>query len=283
MKNIIIYSTCQGGILSGLLKQSTDLQKEYRISYFTNFSKPGETKCDIPEQDLRDCALLLYHPIVSKNGGFGTDQLLAQLPDSANAYVVPYVTFGSYWPDFGKIPSSPLGRDQQYPYGRIPYRSEILDGYVASGATPSEALEAYLALGVDDVRSRVDTVFQADMRYLDRLDAQDGPIKVKDYVLDTFCKRQLFFIFNHPKTEIYGHMTNQLLSYLGHGPLAPEVLARFSGHVEQNLPIHPATAAALGLEFVSEDSRYPFLGETFTFAEFIQRYLDYIYSDVKAA
>ncbi|UWQ86105.1 WcbI family polysaccharide biosynthesis putative acetyltransferase [Leisingera caerulea] len=282
MKTLIIYSTCQGGIMSGLLKRSPEIARSFDIRYHTNFSNPGEMKCDIPDEQLADCALFLYHPIAAKNHGFSTDMLLEKLPDSAEAYVLPYVTFGSYWPELGKVPSKPLGVDAQFPYGRIPYRSEMLDALIDQGATPSEALQTYLSVEPVTALRRAEVVLEADTRYLDRLDSQDGPIKVKDYILRNFRNRQLFYIFNHPKTEIYAHMANQLLEYLGVPPLTDQAQAGFKGHIEQNMPIHPATASVLGLEFVDQDTRYDYLGESFTFCEFIERYLEYAYAEKNA-
>tara|TARA_B100001059_G_C17830215_1_gene584149 strand:+ start:1908 stop:2720 length:813 start_codon:yes stop_codon:yes gene_type:complete len=265
--------------MSGLLKRSPEITRKFNIQYHTNFSKPGEMKCDISDEQLADCAMLLYHPIASKNGSFSTEILLEKLPDSAEAYVVPYVTFGAYWPELSKIPSKPLGVDQNFPYGRIPYRSEKLEMLIDNGATPSEALETYLAVDPTIALQRAASALEADTQYLDRLDAQEGPIMVKDYILRNFRNRQLFYIFNHPKVEVYAHMADQLLNYLGFPSLTEQMTAGFKGHVEQNMPIHPMTAAALQLQFVDEHTSYDYLGDSFTFRKFIQMYLEYVYAE----
>ena len=69
-------------------------------------------------------------------------------------------------------------------------------------------------------------------------------------------------------------MANQLLTYLGHPPLEDRSLAGFVSHAEQNMPVHPATARALGLEFATSETEYSYFGKTFTFETFIRYYAE---------
>jgi hypothetical protein len=252
---------------------SKELTGTYELEFHINFSSPGNPHCGISDEKLGRCDLFLYHPMKNIAHNEGTDKLLTLLPDRCIAFPLPYVTFGAYWPDFGCVPSNPLGVSEDCAYGRIPYRSAVLDKLISEEHSAENILKRYIENYSQSLGSP-QTVIQSDFAYLDKLDKRPGPFFIRQYIEDNHRSRQLFYFFNHPKKEIYLHLANQLLNYLGFSPLSYEEVKDAHGHAEQNLPIHPKTAQLLQLEFVQKDTMYSYLNNHYTFEDFIKYYIE---------
>ncbi|MDD2741865.1 MAG: WcbI family polysaccharide biosynthesis putative acetyltransferase [Rhodocyclaceae bacterium] len=273
MKKLFIYATCQGATMSRLLKQSEKFCNDYQVEYFQNYSAPGQVSCDIADNYLAECSILLYHPINS-SCGFSTDSLLTKLPDYAISHVLPYVTFSSYWPEFGKVANCPLGKTKDRPYGLMPYRIQFVDEMISNGIPKEKILDEVMSLGETYFLPLVEKSLRSDISYLERLDSVSGPMKISEYIVNNYKDRQLFYIFNHPKSEIYGHMANQLLNSLGYPSLSSDIIGGFASHQEQTMPIHPVVAELLDLKFCGKNHKYRYLGEDYSYAEFIRGYID---------
>lgn len=271
MKNIIIYATCQGVPVRDLLLQSNEIKNNYNIEYHSNFSAPGNSQFSIEPEKLNNCDIFLFHP--TKN--FTEDYISSILPNRTLKLVLPYITFSAYWPDFSRAPNRPLGVSSDHPYGKIPYRSEILDQLATCNLSGEGTIKEYVenqdAIGLEALKC-----LNSDLDYLRKLDQMDGPFFVKEYIEENFRDRQLFKMFNHPKNEIYLLLVNQLLQYLDIPKLQASVASRISGHAEQNLPIHPATAKHLHLNFYKHDMKYIFLGKEYSLEDFIKEYLSFL-------
>ncbi|MDO3383263.1 WcbI family polysaccharide biosynthesis putative acetyltransferase [Gilvimarinus algae] len=268
MKNIIIYATCQGIPFRDLLLQSDEIKKKYSVFYYSNFSTPGSPQFTIDQETLRNCEIFLYHP--SKE--FSEEFLSDLLPQESIKLQIPYITFSAYWPDFGRIPDRPLGKSTEFPYGRIPYRSEILDRLADEISSKERLIDTYLHMK-SEIGDRALRILDSDFEYLNRLDSRDGPFFVRKYIENNFQERQLFKIFNHPKNELYLLITNQLLRHLELPKLTTAAAEKIPGHAEQNLPIHPATADSLNLNFYKRDLKHLYLGQEYSFEDFIQEYI----------
>lgn len=272
VNNVIVYATCQGVPFRDLLLQSAEFLENFNVEYYSNFSSPGSAKFGIEKEKLDCCDFFLYHPIKNAEGTISIDKILDLLPNNCITLPLPYVTFSAYWPDFEKIPSSPLGKSQQFPYGKIPYRSRFLEEIIKNKSLKKHFFDEYLELD-EEIRKASSIALISDLDYLSRLDNRDGPFFIRDYVEKNYKNRQLFHIFNHPKNVIYLHLVNQFLIFLGCKELPLEMANNIAGHVEQNLPIHPSTAISLKLDFIYPAKEYLYLDKFYTFRQFVDFYI----------
>lgn len=274
MKKIIIYATCQGIPFRDFLMQSEDISREYEIEYHSNFSAPGEASFSICKSSLSNCNIFIYRPTKK----FDIESVRKNLPDDVVILQIPYVTFRSYWPDFSIVADKPLGKSREYPYGKIPYRSALLDDIASNNSSITDARDKYL--GVDDeIVSNCRVSLIRDLEYLNKIDEISGPFFVREYIENNFRDRQLFYMFNHPKNEIYLLMANQFLKFIGYKTLDNSVEKKVNGHMVQNLPIHPVTSSYLDLKFCDEQAKYSYLGELFTFGSFVESYIEYVHNE----
>lgn len=280
-KSMIIYSTCQVLIFQSILSQHERFNELFTIEYFSNFSSPGNSQFNITEDKLRQCDVFLYHPIKDIGDGRSTEDLMQLLSPDALAFILPYVTFSAYWPDFEITPRSPLGISKNRPYGSIPYRSEILENVINKHTHSNKQILTEYLHKYEEISILAHTSLKDTYRYLNNLDKQPGPFSIGKYIEETYQEQHLFYIFNHPKIEIYYTLVNQLLEYLGFKLLPKDCIANVLGHAEQNLPIHPATIETHKLKFIAQDHKYQYLDRQYTFEEFISFYADEYIKQIK--
>lgn len=273
-KSMIIYSTCQGIIFQRILNEHARFNELFTIEYFSNFSSPGNSQFNISEEKLKQCDVFLYHPIKNIGDGRSTEDIIQILPSNTLAFILPYVTFSAYWPDFEIVPRSPLGINKNRPYGSIPYRSVILESIIDKYTNSNKQIISEYLDKYEEISILANTGLKDTYRYLNNVDKQPGPFSIGKYIEENYQEQHLFHIFNHPKIEIYYTLVNQLLEYLGFKLLPENRISNVLGHMEQNLPIHPATVETHKLKFISQGHKYKYLDQQYTFEEFISFYAD---------
>ncbi|MGY5449834.1 WcbI family polysaccharide biosynthesis putative acetyltransferase [Agarivorans sp. MS3-6] len=271
MRKIIVYATCQGVPFRDFLLLSNDISNNYEVEYISNFSSPGKANLSISDDSLSSCDVFIYHPTKDLD----IEVIKRKLPKLAKVLKIPYVTFSSYWPDFSIIADKPLGKSEEYPYGKIPYRSFMLDEIASGDGLISEAIDEYLGLG-DAISNACSLRLIKDLDYLKKMDELEGPFLIKEYIEDNYKRKRLFHIFNHPKNEIYFILANQFLEFMGYEMLDGSSLCKVNGHLMQELPIHPATVNFLGLTFCDDNTRYRYLGDEYTYKSFVEQYLGFV-------
>ncbi len=273
-KSMIIYSTCQGYIFCEILKQHERFNELFTIEYFSNFASPGNSQFDISQDKLSQCDVFLYHPMKNIGDGRSTDDLANNLSDNTLVFPIPYVTFSSYWPDFEIVPKKPLGINKSHPYGRIPYRSAILESLITKEENSNKQIIVNYLNKYEEISALANTTLQSSFKYLDNLDKIHSPFSIGTYIKENYQETHCFHIFNHPKINVYYTLVNQLLDYLGFKLFQKDSISNMTGHKEQNMPIHPATIETHNLKFISKDYKYNYLNQQTTFEEFISFYID---------
>jgi len=103
MKNIVIYSNCQGKAIIDILKHHITFCKDYDIENFINIINYEiiKNKEDIPIKSLEACDLFIHQPIKDKHGIYSTQNIISYLKPECIQISFPYIyimiVFGNYY------------------------------------------------------------------------------------------------------------------------------------------------------------------------------------------
>lgn len=269
-RRIIIYATCQGHYLGNLLRAAPGL-RGHTVDVHRNYGQPGTFQPpDIPDEDLEQCDLLVYHAVRNKAGEAAVHQLLQRLRPGTLRVAVPYVTSNLYWLLHYRN-WTPLGVSQAKRYGLVPYRSEALDMLADSGLPEDEVVRLYGALPIDEVLD-VDAAEAETFAYWDELDRREDGISVAPFLRERYRDEMLFYMFNHPSKSVFRHMSDQVLARLGLPRLPDEAMRGQDCGQREMVPVHPGLARRLGLRFVNDTTRYLVNGRMTGFEEYVRMY-----------
>ncbi len=200
----------------------------------------------------------------------------------ARRHFVPLVAAGFLWPFAG--PAHPKNAPTSFlPSG--PYGNEVGDSYlnrlVLAGTDPADAFVRYSSLDVRKIVN-LDRLFEI---WIDRQRSRDeiSGFRIADEIASHFRTEALFRTPHHPNIRIFRSLATQLFEKLHVSPADTDRMTRslsVSPFPYDALPIHPAVKDHFGLEFSRGDDRYPFLNEgSFTFHEYVSRYMTYEYNE----
>lgn len=278
---VVIYGNCQVLPLASLLAAADD---RYRYVCLLSFSPPGQPLL-FPEAEDLDGSVLYLEQFHAK-----TDWLLPVrarirrlISPECPRLSFPSFVCKSFWP-FDVIDGGNRG-EEGYPWGCYPYGDSIVLGMAKTKLSGGAGFKEYMRRA----RERMPDVAANFAQEGRRIRARDErcDVSIGDYVLDTYVRRHLFWT--------WGHVTADALEVLG-GRLyaaAHRFLGGDRGAGERRLrdlartlapmgplqvPIHPHVADVARLGFWRPTFRYRWYGNSWTFEEYVTRYLAYVTS-----
>jgi tetratricopeptide (TPR) repeat protein len=189
----------------------------------------------------------------------------------------PYASAPFYWPFAveGHVCAQPQPLLGHLPVYDDEIGDRVLNRMIREGVSPDEAVQRYLEMDVVRL-SRVERMAEINLDNQRRRDQVTG-IDCVDYIIDNYRHEKLFMTRGHPNLGLFKRIAAQVYERLGVPHSLIDAALRSMRTVlflPDEAPIHPAIAAALGLRFVTPDSRYQFRNEgRFTFEEYVRRYV----------
>lgn len=204
------------------------------------------------------------------------------MPDDCVTVAFPSVDFNLLWP-FNCV--NPYNRVEppQFPWGRFPYGDRIVLGALERGMPPADVLEYYLT-GWDSYKPDLNRLARLERA---RLDARDShcDVKLTPWVIERFRKRRLFWTVNHPAQVVLSEMVSRLFQAasavepaLQNADLEETSRIYFPAGEQlsiANIPIHPAVAEELQLEWYDPNQRFDVFGKTYSYEEYFKEMIAY--------
>ena len=220
MKQITIYSTCQGESICNYLKlyfpnDNFNVIRNYQIVLNKNIEDIINFR-----NLLKNTSIFIYQHMPIKWGIFSTDlsvenNILNYLQNNCIKISIPYVFADWYWA-IGKT----LLRDVTYNFNKIDNDTENIINYFNK--------EVILFMKYND-KYNLDTILKLyddnkiNFNYEERMEKQlnilknkeqNCDIKIRDYILKNYKKQKLFLTSNHPSYHIIIEITKQILEKL---------------------------------------------------------------------
>ncbi len=288
---VILYGNCQTPFLATLLAAAHG-DKGYLC--VLNHAPPGE-EADKPSlEQLQRCCLYLEQydsqPDLSnqeelpetKRYGIPLRRYLREhRPKSCPKLIFPSFLMTCMWP-FASTGDPRNKPEPGYVWGRYPYANKVAMKIAARGLKGEEALDAYKRLS----RKHMPNFRKVLKKAKNELKTRDAhcDIKIADYVWANFRKRHLFLSWGHIRKEAIGVLAERIHDaiqpHLGGDPETTRqrllaALAQMSDMDTMEEPIDPVVADGLGLKFCQPDKRFRWYEQSWTFDEYMTRYLDY--------
>lgn len=251
----LIHANCQGDPLAELLEAHPDFGQSFEIRTYVNYARQI-----IPEEDLRECRILLYQRIGEKWGDLSSEAVLLRLNPAARALCIPNMLFTGYWPFWRMAPN-------------FDFSDFFLDALLDRGLTKKEILHLYL---FTDPRRYydLDELFARSLA-VEREKETFWDVKAVDLILERHQTERLFNTVNHPGRRLCLHVAEEILRLLGFSPLPEAARQAFPDpYPEFVLPTHPAAAQQRGLSFIGQGERFPVFGKMMDFTEYANCYLE---------
>jgi FkbH-like protein len=272
-KTLVIYGSCQGATLSSFADQIMPTNGDFEVYYLASHLTPVDKL--FPER--LENAVLCWEQHDSRAVVPLRDKLHAALPPSCVLIKFPAVTMMSLWPFDWPEPSRNRADPPRFPFGRFPYGDSIGLEVAAEGLKGEAAFERYMELSHRKMPN-IEALLQRDMAQLRQRD-NASDVKIGDFILQNLRTTKMFATWGHlygealipmfrdliVKSEIPGFSQELMPSLLG---------ALMTSEDEAEVPIHPAVAKQLDLQFYKPDSLYNWQGNRWTFKEYTIRYIE---------
>ena len=220
MKQITIYSTCQGDGICHYLKLYFPNDNFNIIRNYQLILNKQSQEINNFRNLLQNTSIFIYQHMQAKWGIYSTDlsinnNILKYLPNNCIKIIIPYVFADWYW-GIGKT----LLRDFTYNFDKIDNEADTRFKYFNK--------EVILYMKYND-KLNLDTILKLyddnkiNFNYEERMEKginilkikeETCDIKVSDYILKNYKKQKLFLTTNHPSNYIIIEMTKQILEKL---------------------------------------------------------------------
>lgn len=265
----IINANCYGIIIGEYLRSS----KAFSENYFIHSIPPiyENTQGFIANEVLKQCDLFI-HQDIRRDNKYGKrlsdDYIRRQLKSTCVDITIPnLVGMGSIFYPF--MERRKVNNVQAETY--FPFADKRIDELYARGKSTSEIVGVINNVSLsNDIYIR-DNMRKVVEKFKKREEHWD--IKVIDYILDNYQKRQFFYDPYHPVNEVLEIISNGILRSLG--------FDRENLNAEQDLGasemyLYPDVKAALGLQYDSREIRkksFYKLTSEMNLEEYVKQYL----------
>ena len=274
-RSVVFVGNCQLGVLAHVYRQVIGDTIEDRVSWLPAYQPADPDQCRM----VATCDILVRQVLdfVPRIGDL----------DRAGAeFLFPHVSGAFLWPYSG----APHPRNAPAPFldegGAYPAElgDAFLDGMIRADVPPAEAVARYRETDVATVR-RVDRLAELVLHKQRQRDTACG-YAFADLIESRFRTERLFRTQNHPEVSLTLEMAAALFVRMG---VPEETIAAMQEHPPGGLfppteaPLHASVIAHFGLSWVSSEARYRYFQEgSFSFAEFAERYLGYVWNPLLA-
>jgi len=209
IKNIVIYSNCQGNGISFFLKK---IFPNSTINIINNYDIIWKKK-KIDVTALQQADLFIFQPISETHGIYSTvpntkNNIMSYLKTDCKTISFPYIYNDSLWVIIppAKIDNYIGNYNKMNKYvNTLP-----IEKLKSEGKTLDEVINLYNTNKINfNYKERYDNSIRILKMKEDMCD-----VIVSDYIEKNIMKEKLFFTQNHPTTNIFIHCVNQILSLL---------------------------------------------------------------------
>ncbi len=270
-KTLVVYGNCQAEALARLMEKNSLIASSFKVVYYRSYDIPGQTRTPVSPEHLESCALFFsqYDPQPFPD--------LDRLPRECLKVHFPSMDVNLLWPFHCVNPYNQATPD--FPFGPFPYGDRVILECVAKGMSAAETLDYYLT-GWEHYKPNLGALGRLERS---RLEARDGhcDVKMGSFILDQLRSRRLFWTVNHPTQmlmrELLGRLfeaSERVAPALKEADIEETVRVYFpAGELLKiaSIPIHPAVARELDLEWYDPHERYGVFGNTYTYEEYFEQ------------
>ncbi|MFA7431067.1 MAG: WcbI family polysaccharide biosynthesis putative acetyltransferase [Rhodospirillaceae bacterium] len=288
---VVLYGNCQTPFLARLLAAARG-DKGYLC--VLNHAAPGKEPEMPTAEQMQRCTLYLeqyesqpkipaWTPVgdIKRYGLPLRTRLRNACSANCPRIVFPAFVMTCLWP-FTAIGDPRNVPEPGYVWGRYPYGNWLALEVLGSGLTGPAALEAYTKRSAECMPDPQETLVTV-RRKLEKRDAHCD-VKIADYVWANFRERHIFLSCAHLRAEPIAELAARLYDAIhpligGDGDAARQRLwAEASVLPDMDSleePIDPVVAQGLGLKFYKPGMRFRWYNQSWTFEEYMERYLSY--------
>jgi Polysaccharide biosynthesis enzyme WcbI len=246
MKNLVIFTNCQGVGLVKMLFENSEFSSAYDFLRFRGVHLL--TDKDIPEvvAKVEQADLFIYQPvsaIETRPIEFTSAFLLKKLKPTAQAISMPSIYFDGYFPHLKPLRGYISVLDGLHDY--------ILAYSCAIGLSAEQTLEL---INKEDFYSQKLSVALAEQSLMELKRREEEfaiDITISEFIEQNYQKMRLFNQFNHPKRMVFKYLADCILSRCNmSSPFVSEIGEPPMVDIEP--PIYRSTYKNLDLQF-SED------------------------------
>lgn len=273
-RTVLFFGNCQTVYLAMILAAAEPQSEMLRYVCVT---REREIQEPITQDGLADVVLYLRQYANDAHRAVH-HEIEAALPNGCPVVVFPSFLISCLWPFAMTDPRNKP--EESFPFGRFPTGDFVGLMVAETGLTGDAAYERYMALSAD-MMPDLDNRLMRDIALIDAWDAESD-VTVGDLVKEDFRQRHMFWIPGHVDNQALCDLATRI--YVKAAPLLgrdiEDSFARIAAAAASNpgmgglaIPIHPAVASTIKLEFYHEDMRFNWFERHWTFREFIIRYI----------
>jgi hypothetical protein len=274
-ETVIVYGNCQAPYV-GLMLNESPLAERFDFVTVLNHAPPAQGTDPLPASVGE--AVLLLEQYDERATVPVREQVRAAIPPACPVVTYPPLNLMGLWP-FAAVDSRNQPEPDR-PWGRYPWGDRIGLAVAKLGLPATEVFAKYMELSMAQMPD-VANLLERDRALLERRDAASD-VHMADYVLENVRTQHLFWTWGHTSGALNLELTRRIIDRGRDvfGPLTGTVEAslrssaeRYPGIGEEQLPVHPEVARRLDLSFCPPDTRYRWAGQSWTFEEYMTRYI----------
>ncbi len=265
MGRLIVYGNCQSAAIYEVLRRIPAVTARWEVLHHALWASAEALACNMAQFD--DCDVLLQQDIRN----WRSHPRAGSLAPQTQVVRFPFCYFAALWPFDGHQ----NGNDTGWRFGegelKFGFSDAMLGRLRAETPDPAARLARYRALDVPDAPD-IARYAEFEAARLLREDKRLG-FTLGRFIIDHYRRERLFHAITHPSRTLLVRMTQEILAKLEieAGDIDGLVLDYLSYF---QVPIHPAVARALALEWVDETTTYNFNNaERLTWEEYVGRYI----------
>ncbi len=275
----MLHGNCQIPYLAALLSQADAEPGTRGYACVLNHAPPGQAIPAPSAAQMRRCRLYLEQHDSDDDPPVRA-QVRAMLPPGCPTLVFPPLWMTCLWPFMAPQPADRRLVAPDAPFGRFPIGDRIGLAVARTGLSGAAAFEAYMRLSAQEMPDLA-ALLARDLAAVDRRD-RASDVTIGDHVRDHFRTRHLFWWAGHVELTAIGVLAERLLDAVQPvlGGVTPDGLQRLRTTLatlppmsDMQVPIDPRVAAALQLAFCQPDMRFAWMGERWTFRDYVIRYI----------
>lgn len=274
--SLVVYGNCQAEFLGLLLSRSSSLTSRFDVVVASNNVEVDAALKAI--EPYAGSAVLLWEQHDQRPAVSVRDAVRQQLPADCAIVRYPAVGMDAFWPFYVKDPRNQA--EPGFAFGRYPAGDRLAIEVSQIGLPPEDAYRRYMDLSRERMPD-VNALVARDKAVQARRDAASD-VGMSDFVFGNLRSTYQFWTRGHLAICVFAELLRRLLERSSEAlgtfdrqtqTELQSAYAIFAGQGEFQHPIHPLVIERLGLQFVDETTRYRWLGQSWTFEEYMRRYL----------
>ena len=282
-KIAVFFGNCQTGMFEEMFCFSAEFRREYAVIYIPRifqyvYDKEYAIYFANDTNFWKQVDLFVYQK-VSRDNRFtelmASDRILAMLKKSCKKVCILNTYFTGYYPQMCKNIGAHLKSVQNS--GIFPYGDTVVDEYIKKGYSVEKIIQKIQDIEIfsnEEIQKGIEQSFAEMERREIGVD-----VKISDYILVNYKKKQLFYSPNHPCMDVLQEYANRILNYLGFGPLEIDeidLLSKVDSLKGEDIPLYPDVISYLKLEDYEKfyyPNRYIYNNLRVQFEDWIRLYI----------